>query len=109
MSETQVYWFDDTGRGGVRVPKSWRLLYREISTTVGAGGEWKPVPGANEFGVAKDAYNTVRLTPVMTTALRIELVMQSNRPFTRSLDGWPNFSVLALARRRSTRARRRQA
>ena len=29
VSETQVYWFDDTGRGGVRVPKSWRLLYKD--------------------------------------------------------------------------------
>src|SRR4051812_36700602 len=29
VSEAQVYWFDDTGRGGVRVPQSWRLLYRD--------------------------------------------------------------------------------
>ncbi len=71
VSETQVYWFDDTGRGGVRVPKSWRLLYRD-------GTEWKPVVGTTEFGVAKDAYNTVRFTPVTTTALRIELAMQPN-------------------------------
>ena len=68
--ETEVYWFDDTGRGGVRVPKSWKLLYK-------AGAEWKPVV-QREFGVAKDAYNTVRFTPVTTTALRIELVMQPN-------------------------------
>ena len=71
VSETQVYWFDDTGRGGVRVPKSWRLLYKD-------GTEWKPVAGASGFGTAKDAYNTVRFTPVLTTALRIELQMQPN-------------------------------
>ena len=69
VSEVQVYWFDDTGRGGVRVPKSWRLLYK-------AGAQWKPVTPQGEYGVAKDAYNTVRFTPVTTTALRIELVMQ---------------------------------
>jgi uncharacterized protein len=71
VSETQIYWFDDTGRGGVRVPKSWRLLYKD-------GNEWKPVEAAGEYGVAKDAYNTVRFKPVMTSALRIELVMQPN-------------------------------
>ena len=69
VSEVQVYWFDDTGRGGVRVPKSWRLLYKD-------GTEWKPVAGASAFGTAKDAYNTVRFTPVTTAALRIELEMQ---------------------------------
>ena len=71
VSETQVYWFDDTGRGGVRVPKSWRLLYKD-------GAEWKPVAAQGQYGVARDAYNTVRFTPVTTTALRIELIMQPN-------------------------------
>jgi DUF1680 family protein len=69
VSETQIYWFDDTGRGGVRVPKSWRLLYKD-------GNEWKPVEAAGEYGVAKDGYNTVHFKPVMTRALRLELVMQ---------------------------------
>jgi hypothetical protein len=27
VSESELYWFDDTGRGGVRVPASWRLLW----------------------------------------------------------------------------------
>jgi DUF1680 family protein len=71
VSETQVYWFDDTGRGGVRVPKSWRLLYRD-------GNDWKPVEASAEYGTAKDAYNTLRFKPVTTTALRLELVMQPN-------------------------------
>lgn len=69
VSETQVYWFDDTGHGGVRVPKSWRLLYRD------ADG-WKPVAATDEFGVAKDRYNLVRFKSVTTSALRLELVMQ---------------------------------
>src|SRR6185503_12071285 len=47
VSETQIYWFDDTGRGGVRVPKSWRLLYKD------AAG-WKPVEASGEPGVARD-------------------------------------------------------
>jgi len=80
VSETQVYWFDDTGRGGVRVPQSWRLLYKDPSTALGAGsgGEWKPVQASTPFGVAKDQYNVVRFTPVTASALRLELVMQPN-------------------------------
>jgi DUF1680 family protein len=69
VSETQIYWFDDTGRGGVRVPKSWRLLYKN-------GNDWRPVEAAGEYGVARDAYNTVHFKPVTTSALRLELVMQ---------------------------------
>ena len=71
VSEAQVYWFDDTGRGGVRVPKSWRLLYKN-------GADWKPVDAIGDYGVAKDAYNTVHFKAVTTSALRLELVMQPN-------------------------------
>ena len=71
VSEAQVYWFDDTGSGGVRVPKSWRLLYKD-------GNDWKPVDATGEYGVARDAYNTVHFKPVTTAALRLELVMQPN-------------------------------
>jgi hypothetical protein len=72
VSETRIYWFDDTGHGGVRVPKSWTLLYKD------AGGTWKPVDASSPYGVAKDAYNTVHFAPVTTRALRLELVMQPN-------------------------------
>jgi hypothetical protein len=70
VSEAQIYWFDDTGHGGVRVPKSWRLLYKEND------GTWKPVQTTGAFGVDKDKYNLVRFAPVTTAALRLELVMQ---------------------------------
>jgi hypothetical protein len=70
VSRAEVYWFDDTARnGGVRVPASWRLLYKD-------GDEWKPVDAAGAFGVAKDGWNAVAFTPVTTAALRIEVVMQ---------------------------------
>jgi hypothetical protein len=36
VTGSELYWFDDTGRGGVRVPASWRLLYRD-------DGAWRPV------------------------------------------------------------------
>jgi hypothetical protein len=69
VSETEIYWFDDTGRGGVRVPATWRLLYRD-------GNEWTPVEGAGTYGVARNAWNKVTFKPVTTGALRIELTMQ---------------------------------
>jgi uncharacterized protein len=69
VSESSVYWFDDTGRGAVRVPASWRILYKD-------GAEWKPVDGVTPYGVARDAFNRVTFKPVTTSALRIEVTMQ---------------------------------
>lgn len=66
VSGVEVYWFDDTAAGGrCGTPASWRLLYRD-------GDEWRPVPGATEFGTALDAFNRVAFEPVLTDGLRIE-------------------------------------
>ncbi len=69
VSETEIYWFDDTGRGQVRVPASWRVLYRD-------GDQWKPVENPGPYGVEKDRYNRVTFKPVMTNGLRLEVTMQ---------------------------------
>jgi DUF1680 family protein len=69
VEAVEVYWFDDSGRGGCRVPESWRLLYRD-------GEQWKPVEAEGSLGVAKDQYNVVRFAPVTTSGLRIELQLQ---------------------------------
>ena len=69
VSEVEVYWFDDTGHGEVRVPASWRVLYKD-------GDAWKPVDGREHYGVEKDRYNRVTFTPVRTGALRLELTLQ---------------------------------
>ena len=68
-----VYWYDDTGRGYCRVPKSWRLLYRN-------GKQWKPVTltGDASFGTAKDGWNSVTFEPVETRAMRLEVQLQEN-------------------------------
>jgi hypothetical protein len=73
VSESSVYWFDDTGGGGCRVPASWRILYK-------TGEDWLPVKPAGEDAVAKDAWNTVKFAPVRTTALRLEVKLQENGP-----------------------------
>ena len=64
-----VYWFDDTGHGECRVPKSWRLLYKD-------GDTFKPVPGASGGGTSADTYNALSFAPVTTTALRLEVQLQ---------------------------------
>lgn len=71
VSESAVYWYDDTGGGGCRVPASWRILYK-------AGDDWLPVKAAGAYGVAKDAWNTVRFAPIRTKALRLEIKLQEN-------------------------------
>ena len=69
ISRVEVYWFDDTGGGGCRVPKSWRVLYRD-------GSQWKPVTAAGPYGVAKDRFNTVSFEPVTTRGLRLDVELQ---------------------------------
>jgi hypothetical protein len=69
VSGVAVYWFDDTGSGSCRVPKSWQLLYRD-------GEAWKPVKAKGEFGVKRDTYNRVDFEPVSATGLRIEVELQ---------------------------------
>ena len=67
---SEVYWFDDRGRGGCRVPRGWRLLYR-------VGDLWRAVPGAGTAGVARDTWNRLAHDPVTTTALRLEADLQA--------------------------------
>ena len=71
VSECDVYWFDDTGRGECRVPASWRVLYRD-------GAEWKPVATSDAYATALDAYNRIAFKPVKTIALRLEVTLKPN-------------------------------
>jgi hypothetical protein len=80
VSETEIYWFDDeANKGGVRVPASWKLLYKD-------GEEWKPVETSDPFATTRDAWNKVSFKPVSTTALRIEVVMRPT--FSAGLQEW---------------------
>ena len=69
ISSVELYWFDDTGHGGCRVPLSWRLLFKD-------GQRWQPVEGAGEYGVKRDRFNRVDFTPVTTRGLRLEVRLQ---------------------------------
>jgi hypothetical protein len=79
IAASSIYWFDDTGRGSVRVPASWRLLYKD-------GAAWKPIAAAGPYGVARDRFNRVAFAPVTTSALRLEVTMQP--AFSAGLQEW---------------------
>lgn len=73
VQSATVYWYDDGPWGGCRVPKSWRILYRD------SAGEWQPVVtiGAGDgtcYPTRKGAPCTANFQPVNTTALRLEVV-----------------------------------
>jgi DUF1680 family protein len=66
VSAVEVYWFDDTGVGECRLPKSWELLYR-------VNGEWKPVEHPRGYGCEGDKYNLTTFSTVETDGLRMEV------------------------------------
>jgi DUF1680 family protein len=79
VSAVEVYWFDDTGVGECRVPKSWALFYRD-------NGEWKPVGNPSDFGCATDKYNRTAFEPVETDALRLEVQLPER--FSAGIHEW---------------------
>ena len=79
VSQASIYWFDDTGTGECRVPKSWTLLYR-------SGSEWKPVQNVSGDSLKKDQANIVSFADVETDALRLEIQLQEG--FSAGLYEW---------------------
>ena len=66
VSESKVYWYDDSPWGGCRIPLSYKVLYLK-------NGEWLPVEVINDSGIAKDKYNVLKFKTVETTALKLEV------------------------------------
>jgi DUF1680 family protein len=75
-----VSWFSDEGTGECRLPKTWRLLYRDDA------GDWKPAPGSPDYAVRKSEPVQVTIDPVVTSALRLELDLVDN--FSAGLYEW---------------------
>ena len=69
VGASTVYWFDDAPWGGCRVPKAWKLYYQDEQ------GEWQPVTGVKNYGTAKGVANTVDFEPVITRAMKLEVVL----------------------------------
>jgi hypothetical protein len=79
VAATEVYWFDDTGVGECRLPKSWQLSYRE-------NGEWKPVAHPSGFGCDGDRYNRTTFDAVTTDGLRLEVQLPNG--FSTGIHEW---------------------
>jgi DUF1680 family protein len=79
VSAVEVYWFDDTGIGECRLPKSWQLFFRD-------GGEWKPVEHPSGYGCAANRYNRTTFDPVQTEGLKLEVQLPEN--FSAGIHEW---------------------
>ncbi|MFT3738520.1 MAG: glycoside hydrolase family 127 protein [Breznakibacter sp.] len=67
IQSSSVFWYDDGPWGGCRVPRDWKIYYRDND------GTWKPVEATSPYGVAKGVENDVTFKPVSTTAVKIEV------------------------------------
>lgn len=67
ISRSIVYWYDDGPWGGCRVPKAWKVYYKDAS------GDWQPVPNDSGYGVKKGVANEVFFDEVKTTAVKLEI------------------------------------
>ena len=80
VNSVTVSWFDDTGVGECRLPKSWKLFYQDSS------GAWQPADGAPDYAIRKTEPVKVKIEPVTTKALRIELELADD--FSAGLYEW---------------------
>ncbi len=72
VSACTLYWFDDGPWGGCRVPKAWRILYKN------GDNEWTPVKNITPYECVKGVGNMVQFNPVTTTALKLEIDQPDN-------------------------------
>jgi hypothetical protein len=79
VGAVEVYWFDDTGVGECRLPKSWQLFYR-------TQGEWKEVNRPSGYGCLLDRYNRTTFDPVETDGLRLEVQLEEG--FSAGIHEW---------------------
>lgn len=66
VSKSRVYWFEDRTQGRYRLPKSWRLLFKD-------GDEWREVAKQTEYEIKLDQYCEVSFDPVTTEQIRLEV------------------------------------
>jgi hypothetical protein len=79
VSAVEVYWFDDSGVGECRLPKSWQVLWRDH-------GEWKPVTHPSGYDCEGNRYNRTTFDAVETDGLRLDVVLPER--FSSGLLQW---------------------
>ena len=61
-------WYDDTGSGGCRLPKSFEVSYLD-------GETWKSVRNPTGGTIGMSAPSVVRFDPVSTTSIRLDITL----------------------------------
>lgn len=64
VSVLKVYWFDDGPNGGCRIPKGWKVEYKD-------GNQWKYVATKGDYKVSKDAWDIIQFKPIKANAIRL--------------------------------------
>jgi DUF1680 family protein len=72
VSSVDVYWFEQAGDHPIKLPASWRLLYRQ-------GSDWKAAETSDAYGTARDRYNHLAIRPVTATGLRLVVQLQPDK------------------------------
>lgn len=72
VSSAEVYWAQEENPDApIKLPKSWRVLYRD-------GDAWKEASTTKGYPVLADQYSRADFEPVTTSALRIEAQLESD-------------------------------
>ena len=79
VKEVSVYWFDDTGRGECRLPKSAQIIGL-------VGDQWLPILTKNPLGCERNKMNAVEIGPIKVKGLR--LVVQLQPGFSGGILEW---------------------
>ncbi len=69
ISQLEIYWFDDTGVGECRIPKSWKVFYLE-------GDKFVQVYAPDGYEIEKDKFCKTIFETVKTSKLKIEIESQ---------------------------------
>ncbi|MDM8159571.1 glycoside hydrolase family 127 protein [Labilibaculum sp. K2S] len=67
VSGSTVYWYDDAPWGGCRIPKEWKIYYKNKDS------EWIPVENTVPYTVSKGMPSKVSFKTVNTTAIKLEV------------------------------------
>jgi len=93
VSSAEVFWAEeDREEIPCKLPKSWRVLYRD-------GDDWKEVHATSSYPVVPDRFDQATFDPVVTTGLRVEAQLEENATagiFEWRLNGDPGTQVKPL-------------
>ena len=73
VSESKIFWYDDSPWGGCRIPVAYKLLYKKAD-------QWLPVEPTVPYQISKDQFNVLHFKPVNTTALKWKFNYLKNMP-----------------------------